>query len=172
MKYAMKKRRRLVGQRISMLGNLAKVQEQVTQKQNEINRANLDGAGISRELSAEILNATRVAAEGAQLQVRAANGIVTANELMLQKQRDLDVAVKNQTFTQSEANKALENYSRHARDAADAAAIYASKLPNLKQLELDSGRLDKQLDQFASGTLTPMTGALIDIRPTKANKSK
>src|SRR5262249_26110018 len=52
---------------------------------------------------------------------------------------------------------------REARNSFEALQVRASALPGLKQLELEAGRLDKNLDSAATSSLNNLTTALADI---------
>jgi len=148
--------------RIGLLGDLANAEEQVRAKQLAINQANRDGAGINAELRAQIVFAEQTRIAGADLQVRAANLVVSADELMLQKQRELTVAVFGGKMTQEEATQALLNYSRHARDASEATQVYASAFPGLTQAMLDFQNPFKQIDQIGTQSFGNLNNALLD----------
>lgn len=150
-------------QRLSLLGNLATVQDKVRQSQIQINEARLNGVAISQKDAAAILEMTRTQALGAQLQQRVQEGLASSEELRAQKLRELNILVANGTINVNEAAAAQRSYERVIRDTVDQMEVYKAALPQLKQLELESGRLDKQFDQIATGSLNQMTTSLADM---------
>ena len=60
-------------------------------------------------------------------------------------------------------NAAWNNQAKYLRDLADAASVAGSKLPQLQQALNDAANVNKQLDQFASTSMTPITAGLADI---------
>lgn len=147
-------------ERVSILGDLATREQLLSVKQMEVNKAIADRTGLTKTEAAAVMESYRVQIDGARLQVRESNGIVTVQELMIQKQKELNIQVQNGTLTQQQANQALANYSRHAEAAADAAAVYGASLPGLMQLERQSMSLRNNLDELgtsiASGISSPL----------------
>lgn len=150
-------------EQIGLLGDLATASQKATVAGNNLTLAWLQqgvSAGKNRQA---ILDMQATIVQGAAIQIRAANGIVSADELMQQKKRELAIQVFNGTMTQQQANASLENYARHARDAADAAAVYASKFPALTQASLDAQNVFKQFDQFGVNSVDKFASTLTDI---------
>jgi hypothetical protein len=155
--------------RINLLGEEAKITDIVKLKRLEIEKANREaGAGITSRQAKNILEETKAVEEATRsntiLQVRAANGIVTADELMIQKQKELNIEVMKGHLTQQEANTSMSNYARHAKEAAEAAKVYGSSLPHLQSFINETANLNKQLDQVAIVGLSNMNNALLDFQ--------
>lgn len=160
--------------RLTMLGDLANASDRARSKAIELElawRQNADSAG---KLEKTLIDQARVMQDGIELQNKLANGLIDssqASELMTQKQHELEIQVAAGKLTQDEMNKALENYRRHAQEAADASAQYASKLPQLTRMGQEFTNLDKQLDNFATGALNNASTALLDfLDHTKSGK--
>jgi hypothetical protein len=149
--------------RLSLMKEISTMSDELRGKQLEFNRAAVEGNGISLTNQEKVLNAMRVQLQGAELQIRAANGIVSSQELMIQKQKELTIEVERGRMTQHEANVALENYARHAKDAADAAAVYASKLPGVTRMGQEFTDLRGQIDQTAVSISGELTQSLTDM---------
>lgn len=152
-----------INQQIGLLGQLATAEQQVAVARNTLTISGLSNVRVTEAQRDAILDMTRTQIAGAQLQVRAANGIASADELMQQKKRELAIAVFNGTMNQEQANRALENYARHARDAADQAQVYAAQLPGLRQLEMEGARVEKQFDQFGTTVARDVGNTFVDI---------
>lgn len=66
--------------------------------------------------------------------------------------------------TNLEQMNAAWNYqAKYLRDLADAASVAGSKLPQLQQALNDASNVNKQLDQFATSSMTPVTAGMAEI---------
>lgn len=153
-------------QRISILGELATVEQQVTAKQLELNAAGLQGVGVSGKQAAAILNATRAQAEMNKVNQQASIGIfnvAAANKAAADTlQMWIDKGLVDKTNTEQMAAAKLV-LARNIDQVRDAAAIAAAPLQQLKQLELDSSNLTKVLDQGLTGALTGLVSPMMDV---------
>ncbi len=153
----------LLQQYIGLLGNLATVEQQVRMQELQIDQARLNGVNITDQEKAAILEATRLRGVAADLYTRQANGIVSVDELMAVKQRELALEVFKGAMTQEQANVALANYARHARDAAEASEVYASKMPEFTRAAQDAANFDKQIDRLATGSINTLADGITDV---------
>jgi hypothetical protein len=149
--------------RLSLLGQFADVGEVVRAKQLEINKARQQGVDISRDESALILASTVAQRKAADLQVRAANDVITADEMMAQRKRELDIQVAAHVLTQGEENDALARYVRTTKDAIDAQDIRKASLQGLKQLELQASNLNQQIDDLLTTSMNDLASTLVDV---------
>lgn len=150
-----------INARVSILGLMASQIDIATQAQNRINRANLDGANISREQAALIRDAAVLQAEGAKQNAAAQFGLVSEMEILNQKNREYINITKQLGLEQTAAGYAL--VARNARAAWEAGVVAASIHPQLTRLSLDTLDLNKQFDTFAVGGVNNLTTALADI---------
>lgn len=146
------------------LGQLATVTQTVNAAMSQISLQQAKGqTSLSSDQINMIKQMQQTTAEGAQLQVRTANIVVSADELMQQKKRELAITVFNGTMTQQQADQALLNYASHARDAAVATEVYASKFPQLTQAMRDFGDSNKLLDATMVSSLNQIGTSLTDM---------
>lgn len=150
--------------RNSILGAAATSTDLLNLKQAQLNKEIEDAGGKYGNLATRAMDAYKVQLAGADLQIRVQNGAATATDLYSQKQRELNLLVVQQKLTQDQANASLEVYGRKTiPDVIAQMEVMKSSLPGLKALELDSVRLDKQFDSFATGSLNSVTNDLVDL---------
>ena len=153
-------------QRIALLGELATVEDQVRQKQLELTAANLNGISVGEKQTAAIINATRANAEMTRVNAQAQIGIFNMSKAQqaatdtLQMWIDKGLVDKTNTEQMAAAQLVL---SRNIKATADAAAVAAAPLQQLKQLELDSSNLSKVLDTGLTGALSGLVSPIQDV---------
>ncbi|MCK1305062.1 hypothetical protein [Bradyrhizobium sp. 45] len=153
-------------QRISILGDMATVEQQAKQKQLELTAAGLQGVGVSRDMAAAILNNTRAMAEMSRVQQQATAGVYDANAARkaaadtLQSWIDKGLIDKNNVEQMAAGQQALAN---QLRQTSDAAAIAGAKFQSLKQIELDGSNFAKLLDTSVSGALNSLVSPIQDV---------
>lgn len=153
-------------QRLSLLGEMATVEEKVKQKQLEINAAGLQGISVGKERIAQIINATRAQEEMNRVTQQAALGIFNleaaqkAASATLQMWIDKKLVDKNNTEQLAAAQLVLK---RNIDQVKDAAAVAAAPLQQLKQLELDAGNFGKQLDTTLTSSLNNLVSPIQDV---------
>lgn len=149
--------------RLGILGELATVNEKTRQKELEIQGQALNGITISEKRRQQLIDLARAQAEAAQVAVRTANGVATAEELRKVKENELKLAVLNGTMTQKEATVALQAHQKQIEQTTKQMEVYKAALPGLKQFELDAKDLRLQLDQVSTTSLNAITTNLTDI---------
>jgi hypothetical protein len=151
-------------QRISLLGELATVDEQVRAKQVAINLARLAGAGISRQQEGAILALARAQAEENVVTAKAQLGVLTADELKRVSALQLEAAaVQKLIRTDEDRAAALTAVQKRYEDLIKTSQIAAAQLPDLKRLEIESGSLRGQLDRASSDIATGFGSTVADI---------
>lgn len=157
---------RMAQQRISMLGELASVADQVKAKELELNAAWLQGGvGVGKYRDA-ILNAVRAHAEMDRVSQQAAVGVFNLNDAnkaaadTLQMWKDKGLLDPTNAEQMAAATNVL---ARNTRDLADAAKVAGSNLPGLQQALNNSSDINKQMDQFATSSFSTLTTGLADI---------
>lgn len=91
-------------------------------------------------------------------------GVLTDEELRTNAAKDINKAWADGLIKNSEdAATAQKVLSKSVQDTSDRMKVLASPLPGLTQLGLDAGRLDKQFDSLATGSLNNLGSALGDI---------
>ena len=70
---------------------------------------------------------------------------------------------KGLQLTTEQRNLAITIIQKEAKAQDEANQVRAAALPGLKQMQLDSGNLDKQLDTFATTSMNAVTPALRDM---------
>lgn len=152
--------------RISILGDLATVEQKVHQTELNINAARLQGIGPAKDMDEKIKNATRSQEEQNKVQAQAASGIFDLNKARkaasdtLQTWIDKELVDKNNAEQMAAAQLVL---ARSIKSTSDAAAVAAAPLQQLKQLQLDGSNFAKQLDTTVTGSLNNMVAPIQDV---------
>jgi hypothetical protein len=149
-------------QRIGLMGELASVTDQVRAKEIELNLAGMNGVSVSKERMALIMDLARVRAEEADTAIRASNGVVTAEQLRIVKEKELAVLVRANKLTQDEANISLQSYNRIIQETIDRQKVLNAQLPGLKQMEVDAGNARKNIDELATTSLNGLSSSITD----------
>lgn len=153
-------------QRISILGELMTVEQQVTLKQLELNAAYLNSVGPTDAQAKAIMNLSRATALNNQVQQQAAIGVFnldTANKAaQLTLQSWIDKKLLDPTNAQQMA-AAHQVLARSIDQSREAAQLAATPFQALKQLEMDSNNFTKVIDQGAVGAIGNLSSALGDV---------
>jgi hypothetical protein len=151
-------------QRISLLGELATVDEQVRAKQDAINLARLAGVGISRQQEGAILALARAQAEENAATAKAQLGVLTTDELRRVSALQLEAAaVQKLIRTDEDRAAALTAIQKRNEDLIKSSQIAAAPLPDLKRLEIESSSLRGQLDRAGSDISSSFGSAFADF---------
>lgn len=148
----------------SALGETRTREQELNAVELTLQKARLDRVGLKPQDEANIRAAAEARIDGARLQVQASNTVVSAEQFRIQKQKELGVELANGTLTQEKYDEAIQNYARHALDAANASEVYASKMPGLTQAIQQYGDTAKQVDQLAVAGLGQMGNSLLDFQ--------
>lgn len=153
-------------QRISTLGQLASVDDVVHSKQLELNNLARDGVTFTDKQTASILAVARAQEEGTRLQERVSLGIASEIELRQQLSREQAAYIsRSRTTPLSDQDIATYKVSSQKKyeQQSEQNAVAGSQLPQLKQMELDSASLRKELDTLSTTSLNNLTSNLADI---------
>ena len=143
-------------QRISLLGDLATVDQQVSVKEAELNLAALNNINLSARQREAILAETRLKAEATQASAKLQYGLATEKDIRTQILASIPPA-QRAIAEQTEAYKKQTEQLRINNEVAAAA------LPGLKQLELQSKDVRTQLDTLGQGLTSGITNPLVDL---------
>lgn len=152
--------------RLSILGEMATVEQQVKQKQLELNAAALQGVGVNDEMGKKIINATRAQAEMTRVQQQAQIGIFNLSAAQkaaadtLQSWIDKGLVNKNNAEQMAAAQEVLK---RNIEQMSNAAQVAAAPLQQLKQLQLDASNFGKQLDTTLTNSLNNLVTPIQDV---------
>jgi lambda family phage tail tape measure protein len=146
----------LINQRISLLGDLATKTDLVTQKQNELNIASLNGVSVSASVRQAIISEVALKKDAADASVRLQYGLATEADIRKQILASIPPA-QRAIAEQTEAYRKQTEQLRMNNEVAAAA------LPGLKQLELQSKDIRIQLDQLGQGITNGISGPLVDL---------
>lgn len=153
-------------QRLSLLGELATVEQKVTMTRLQLNAATLNGVGVSAEMAKKLQNVTRATAEQNDVTAMATAGVFNNNLARkaasdtLQVWIDRGLVDKNNTEQMAAAQLVL---SRNIKATSDAAAVAAAPLQQLKQLQLDASNFSKVLDTGVTGALNNLVSPIQDV---------
>ena len=150
-------------QRLSLLGQTATIEEQLRSVEISIQQARLNGANITKADQERIVRGYRTQLEGARLLERAELGLVSAEDLNAQKQREMQALLDKGTLSMNEQAQAAVALARKYKDIADRAAIAGAAYPQLKSLEISLSDMGKMVDGFAVSGLNNLSSALTDI---------
>lgn len=152
--------------RISLLGELATVEEKVRLKELELNAAALQGVGVSKDRAQQILNATRAQEEQNRVMQMAQIGIFNESQARkaatdtLQSWIDKGLIDKNNVQQMAAAQNVLAESIKRTKDSAELAA---APLKNLKQLEQDASDFKKVLDTGLTSALNGLVSPIQDV---------
>jgi hypothetical protein len=153
-------------QQISLLGDLATVEDQVKSKELELAAAFLQtGVGVGKYKDA-ILNAVRAQAEMSRVQQQVSIGVFNLDAANKAAADTLQMWIDKKLLDPNNAQQmaaALNVLSKNTRDMADAASVTGSNMPQLQQALNDASNVNKQIDQFATSSFSSITTGLADI---------
>lgn len=153
-------------QRLTILGPLATVQDQVRAKQLELNAAGLNNISVSKAQRDALLNLTRAQAELTQIQAQAQIGVFNLGKASEQAGHELQGWIDRKLLDPSNAQQmagAQQALAKRIEQTADAARVAAAPLEGLQRLANEASNLRGQLDTFATGSLNYLSDALVSI---------
>lgn len=153
-------------QQISLMGDLATVDDQVKQKELELAAAYLQsGVGVGKYRDA-VLNAVRAQAEMSRVQQQASIGVFNldaANKAAADTlQMWIDKGLLDPKNTEQMA-AATETLAKNTRQLADAAKVAATPFEGLQRTINDMSNSKGLLDSAAVTSLNSVSAALVDI---------
>lgn len=146
----------LINQRISLLGDLATKTDLVTQKQNELRIATLNGISLSPAVKQSIVDETKLKKDAADASVRLQYGLASEKDIRNQILASIPPA-------QRAIAEQTEAYKKQTEQLQINNQVAAAALPGLKQLELQSKDVRAQLDQLGTGLVNGITNPLVDL---------
>jgi hypothetical protein len=153
-------------QQISLLGDMATVEDQVKSKELELAAAFLQtGVGLGKYKDA-VLNAVRAQAEMSRVQQQVTIGVFDLDKANKAAADTLQMWIDKKLLDPNNAQQmaaAMTSLSKQTRDMADAASVAGSNLPQLQQALNDASNVNKQIDQFATSSFSSITTGLADI---------
>lgn len=147
---------------INLLNDAATAEEQYRLKQLEVKKA-LEDKSVSQDVANRTLLAAKVAEQSAIQAIRERLGVATEENILAQKQRELELEKSKRQLTTIELVKAETVARKEAREEAERSLIRQAQLPDLKKLELDAANATKALDQFATQSARAIEDAFVDI---------
>ncbi|MFH0299826.1 phage tail length tape measure family protein [Bradyrhizobium sp. 31Argb] len=138
-----------IQQRVSLLGQLASVNDLVRGKQAELNIAGRNGVSVSDDQRKAILDLVRAQAEMTRVGQQASVGIFDQAKAQQAFNDQLQAMVQQKLIdpTNSEQMAAAQvALGKALRDTADAAKVAGSAFPQFQQALNDAGNASKQLD--------------------------
>lgn len=153
-------------QRLSILGDMATITEQVKLRELELNAAGLQGVGVTNQRRDALLNATRAQAENNLVNQQAQAGIF--NVALAQKaandtlQMWIDKGIVDKTNTEQMAAAKLV-LAKNIQAASDAAKIASAQLPGVMQLQIEYGNFSKMLDTTLVNSFNSLVTPIQDV---------
>jgi len=150
--------------RLQLLGSAITPMEQYRLKTLEIAAAQ-EKDGVSTDVATRATAAALQAHSQAIVSGRERIRIATEEQLLAVRLAELQ-QLRAQGFikTDGEMAQAEARVRREVQDTYEAMQVRNSALPGLKQLELNSGNLERQLDQFGTGTLSNLNNGLLQFQ--------
>lgn len=161
-----------INARVGALGLMASASDIATQAQLRINKANIDGAGITGKQKELLIEQAVLQSTATKQNTDAQYGLASSTDILNQKTAEYLNTAKQRQYTDAQTAKGLEVVKRNAQAAYEASQTAASATPGLTQLAFDAGNANKQFDQFAVSGLNSMTNALADITMGTASASE
>ena len=148
---------------ISMLGTMATTEQVVKAKQDELDATWIrSGVSVGKYKDA-ILSLTAVQHDYSRASLQASMGVQTFNPAV-EAAKELNANIKAGLGSAgSSQNAALTAYTNKWTKLGEQAQIAGSKFPQLTQLGLDAGNVNKQFDQLATDGLQAVTDDLTDM---------
>ena len=147
---------------ISMLGTMATTEQVVKAKQDELDATWIrSGVSVGKYKDA-ILSLTAVQHDYSRASLQASMGVQTFNPAV-EAAKELNANIKAGLVPLDQQNAALTAYTNKWTKLGEQAQIAGSKFPQLTQLGLDAGNVNKQFDQLATDGLQAVTGDLTDM---------
>lgn len=141
---------------VSLLGDLANVQELVKAKTGELNVVAVKNNLLTRDQISAIVEETRLKAEAAVGSAKLSVGLATERDIHNQVMASLPASIRliaERTQAVQKNTEALEQQN----------AVAAAALPQLKTLELQSASVRGQLDALGVGITGGITNPLVDM---------
>lgn len=156
----------LAQQRISLLGDLATVDDQVKQKELELGAAWLQsGIGVGKYRDA-VLNAVRAQAEMSRVQQQASIGVFDLDAANKAAADTLQMWIDKKLLDPKNADQmaaATETLSKQMRSLSDSAKIAATPFEGLQRLINEGSNLKTLADGAAVSGLNGVSNALTDM---------
>jgi hypothetical protein len=149
--------------RISLLGQAAPLTDLLRQTEDKLTDARRQGAKFTAAETAMINANVAAQRQAADVQILVTNNVVTADQLRSAKLAELNVLVMQGKLTQDQMNTSMAAYTQTIEKTIQQQQIAIAQLPQLKQLQLQSGDLRLQMDTFATTTATDVGNSLVDI---------
>lgn len=153
-------------QEISLKGDLATVDDQVRQKENELAAAYLQtGVGVGKYRDA-VLNAVRAQAELSRVQQQASIGVFNLNDANKAAADTLQMWIDKKLLDPNNAQQmaaATETLAKNTRQLADSAKVAATPFEGLQRLINEGSNLKTLADGTAVSGLNGVSNALTDM---------
>lgn len=153
-------------QRLSILGPLATVEDQVRAKQLELNAAALNNVGISKAQQQALLDVTRAQAEMARVQQQASIGVFDFAKAQQAANDNLKALVAQKLLDPNNAEQwaaAINNSAKAVENLANQAKVAGAPLEGLQRLANEAGSARTQVDQFATSSLNSLSDSLVSV---------
>lgn len=137
--------------RISLLGNLATVEDQVKAKELELAAAALQGVGVSKQQQAAILNVVRAQAEMSRVQEQASIGVFDLAKAQRAANDNLQSLITRGLLDPNNPEQfaaATNAAAKSIEYLSDQAKVAGSALPQLQAAFNDATNARKQLDSL------------------------
>ena len=153
-------------QSISILGDLATVEQKVIEKRLALINASRDGITVTDRQRDAILNIVRAQEEWNRVSGAVSIGIFDVQRAARAASAEFQTWIDRGYLDPSKPEQyaaAVNAMQRKLMDAADAAKVAGSQFPQLQNLANEAGRVDKQFDAFAVTSLSSVSPALQDM---------
>jgi hypothetical protein len=152
--------------RLSILGPLATVEQQVRQKELELAAAGMNLTGVNRQQHDALINLTRAQAEMNQVGTQAQIGVFRLRDATAQAGHELQSWIDRKLLDPTnprEMAAALEMQAKRTEQLGQSALVAAAPLEGLQRLANEVGSVRTQMDQFATTSVNAITPALRDM---------
>ena len=147
----------------SVLGEAITPAEQMRQKVLEVAAAQ-ERSGVSSAVAARALGAFGTALDRAAIAARTQLGIVTEEQLLRQRLKDLqELQAKGYIQNAAEMAQAERLVRKEVRETYEQQLVRASSTPALTRLSIDAQKLTENLDEGLAGALRGTTSTMIEM---------
>lgn len=149
---------------MTILGPAATLTQQLSLRQAELNALVEKAGGQYKSLGDRAMEAYRVQQSGSDLQIKLANNAASADELMAQRKKELNLLVANQKLTQDEANQSLDTYAtKTLPEIIRQEEVRKSQFEGLTKFKQDASNLNLNLDRLGTDVSGNVVSGFADM---------
>jgi hypothetical protein len=148
-------------ERLSVLGDTASMDELLKAKDNDLALIRLKNINITKVDTDRVRENFAIQLAAREVAIKSQLGVVTATDLYVQKQRELNQLLSLGKISEEQYGAALAIARKEIDETIKAQEVRASSFPNLVRLRQEGENLTGTLDQELSGALRSTTSDIL-----------